>query len=118
MAEPSKTLSQVLRSARERRSLTLRSVEDATGISNAYLSQLEHNRIRQPSPVILHKLSELYGISYAEVMRLAGYPLPSRGQNKSVGGPLARLGNVTDEEEDALAEYLEFLRTRKGQVSR
>ncbi|MFB3779525.1 MAG: helix-turn-helix domain-containing protein [Bryobacteraceae bacterium] len=113
MAEAQTPLSGFLRDARERRNLSLRSVEEATGVSNAYLSQLEHGRIRQPSPLILHKLSELYGASYAEVMRLAGYPMPSHTEREGAPHALARLGDVTPEEERALAEYLEFLRARR-----
>jgi hypothetical protein len=38
--------------------LSLRQVEEATGqeVSNAYLSQLENNKISKPSPNILHAL--------------------------------------------------------------
>ena len=47
-----------LRRIRKAREATLRGVEEATGISNAYLSQLENGRIAKPSPNILYKLSE------------------------------------------------------------
>ena len=46
------------------------------GISNAYLSQLETGKVQSPSPIVLHKLSELSGLPYAAVMQDAGYPLP------------------------------------------
>ena len=109
------TLAQFLRNARERKSLSLRSVEERTGVSNAYLSQLEHSRIRQPSPVILHKLSHLYGVSYADAMRLAGYPIPGGPAREREPQVRARFGDVTPDEERALVEYLEFLRTRRRQ---
>ena len=112
------TLAGFLRSARARRSMSLRSVEEQTDVSNAYLSQLEHGRIRQPSPVILHKLSELYGVPYADAMRLAGYPLPGLPEQEPAPAGLARFGDVTPDEERALAEYLEFLRTRRGRSLR
>ena len=71
MSQESSKLSSFLASARQHKKLTLRAVETATGISNAYLSQLETGKIRSPSPVILRKLSELfrdpeagYGIQY------------------------------------------------------
>ena len=75
MAE-NKQLGPFLRAARERCSLTLRAVERASGVSNAYLSQLESGKIRQPSPVILHKLAGLYEVSYAVMLEQAGYPAP------------------------------------------
>ena len=61
----------LLADARKRKRLTLRAVQDAIGISNAYLSQLETGKVQSPSPIVLHKLSELYGIPYATVMQEA-----------------------------------------------
>lgn len=113
---PVSNVGSFLRTARERRALTLRAVEEATGVSNAYLSQLETGRIRQPSPVILHKLCTAYGVSYEQAMRLSGYPLPPG--DAVTGGPVAdrgasRFGDISADEEAALTEYLEFLRARR-----
>lgn len=114
MKDRRQDLSYFLRTARERKSLTLRAVEQATGVSNAYLSQIESGKIKQPSPVVLHKLTQLYGISYADAMRFAGYPVP--GENKReqraarMSGPFA---DLTEEEEAELTEYLAFIRTRR-----
>jgi transcriptional regulator with XRE-family HTH domain len=121
MADNINYLGRFLRAARDQRGLSLRSVEEATGISNAYLSQLEHGRIRQPSPVVLYRLTEQYGVSYSEAMHHAGYPVPgSHGweTKESAERPLARFENVTREEEQALAEYLEFIRARRRRRSR
>jgi HTH-type transcriptional regulator, competence development regulator len=102
-----------LRAARQRKGLSLRAVEAAIGISNAYLSQLEQGKIKQPSPVDLHKLSQLYDLSYAEVMRLIGYPVPGEDDEQSSSDIAARLGPVTEAEEDELVDYLRFLRSRR-----
>jgi transcriptional regulator with XRE-family HTH domain len=59
-----------LKSVREDRGFTLRDVEAATGISNAYLSQLESGKIRRPSVQYIYALSKIYGID-AETMLLA-----------------------------------------------
>jgi HTH-type transcriptional regulator, competence development regulator len=107
-------LGQLLADARRRRKLTLRAVQDAVGISNAYLSQLETGKVGAPSPVVLHKLSELYGLSYATVMQEAGYPVPQQFTETESGTRLAtRVGHTTRDEEDALVEYLMFLRSRR-----
>lgn len=104
-----------LRTARELKQLSLRGVEKAIGVSNAYLSQIESGKINQPSPNILHKLCELYGISYSEVMQLAGYPIPDDSDEKETRLGLPQgLGSVTEEEERALIEYLAFLRSRRS----
>jgi transcriptional regulator with XRE-family HTH domain len=105
-----------LKAARQRKGLSLRAVEDAIAISNAYLSQLEQGKIKQPSPVVLNKLSQLYDLSYAEMMRLVGYPVPGDDDTEEEEGLglAARLGPVTDEEEEELLDYLEFLRSRRN----
>ena len=50
------SLGQYLHSIRTDRDMTLRAVEEATNkeISNAYLSQLEQDKIKKPSPNILY----------------------------------------------------------------
>lgn len=108
------TLGQFLKTVREDKNLSLRSVERSTGISNPYLSQLEGDKIKRPSPIVLHKLSDLYKISYATLLSLAGYPVPGdRSNATNQTGLAARIGHVTTDEEEALVEYLEFLRARR-----
>lgn len=77
MSQNSSKLGQFLASTRQHKKLTLRVVEAKTGVSNAYLSQIENGKIGSPSPVILRKLSDFYGISYSTTLELAGYPLPN-----------------------------------------
>src|SRR5689334_12893937 len=69
------TLGEYLAAIRADRKLTLREVEDATQkkVSNAYLSQVENDKIQKPSPNVLFALSEVYAISYAGLMQRAGY---------------------------------------------
>ena len=106
-------LATVLRDARNRHGLTLRDVEAKTGLSNAYLSQLEGAKIKQPSPLMLHKLCTLYDCSYPAALEFAGYPLPDARKAPANSRFMARLGKTTSEEESALLEYLQFLRSRK-----
>ena len=75
-------LGRYLKSLRQQRELTLRAVEKETEVSNAYLSQLEGGKIRNPSPTVLHKLSRFYGSSYATLMKSAGYPSLARGKDR------------------------------------
>src|SRR5467141_2994764 len=66
-----------LREARQRSGMSLRDVERETGISNGYLSQLESDKIRHPSPHHLRKLADVLGVDYSTLMERAGYALPS-----------------------------------------
>ena len=113
------TLGEYLASIRKDRKMTLRQVEEATNkkVSNAYLSQVENNKIRQPSPNILHALSELYAISFENLMEMAGYFVQSLNRAKNERhGRVATFAeyNLTPEEESELMLYLQFMRQRKG----
>jgi len=109
-----------LRSLREARGLTLREVEEACGVSNAYLSQLETGKITKPSPHVLHKVASVYGAPYEVLMEKAGYISQSRPPESTdepvIPGsriPAAALQDLTPEEEDAVLRYLEFLRFKR-----
>lgn len=113
------TLGKYLKSLREANSLTLRGVEQKTGVSNALLSQIESGKVKKPSPIMLYKLAELYGVSYEDLMKRTGYPVPNEKianiHNRNT--VFHRLGNLTKEEEESLLEYLSFLRSRSEKGS-
>ena len=109
-------LGSYLKALRDAKGYTLRDVEKEIGISNAFLSQLESGKVKQPSPVMLYKLSTLYGVSYETLMERAGYPAPKPAQQdnqcRDDAMVASRLGRITPDEEQALLEYLGFLRSR------
>jgi HTH-type transcriptional regulator, competence development regulator len=97
--------------------LSLRQVEDATQkeVSNAYLSQLENNKISKPSPNILHALALVYKASYEDLMKRAGYlssDTHSSGRRRARAATFAIQG-LTPEEEKSLIEYLAFIRKQR-----
>lgn len=116
MSKKPSTLGKYLKSLRIANTLSLRAVERKTGISNAMLSQLESGKVKQPSPIFLHKLAELYEIPYETLMEKAGYPIPRpvKSSAHKIKEPFHRLGKLTAEEEDDLLEYLIFIRSRSG----
>lgn len=119
MNQNSSKLGQFLASTRQHKRLSLRAVEAKTGVSNAYLSQIENGKIGSPSPVILRKLSDFYEVPYSTILKLAGYPVPDNEQlDTSLTDAAARLGPVTPEEADELADYLKYLRSKRGKRKR
>jgi len=107
----------LLADLRAARGLSLREVEEVTGkaVSNAYLSQLEHGKIRRPSPNVLHSLAEVYAVPYEALMEKAGYLLPSEdGAGQRAKLAAFAIDNLTAEEEEELLKYLAFLRSRKS----
>lgn len=97
--------------------LTLRQVEKATDeeVSNAYLSQLEKNKIARPSPNVLHALAQVYGTSYEDLMKRAGYfttDADANGRRQAKAATFA-IQDLTPEEEKILIDYLAFIRKQK-----
>lgn len=107
-------LGSYLKSLRDAKGLSLRDVGEKAGISNAFLSQVESGKVKQPSPVMLYKLAELYAVPYAVLMERAGHPVPEAVTPASRSGSpvFQRLGRITEEEEQALLAYLAFLRSQ------
>lgn len=105
-----KTLGRTLKEARELIPLTLRGVEDAVGISNAYLSQLENDKIKKPSANVLYKLAFLYNIELDVLLYAAGIIKEKPNKGYKI---LDQLGKLTPEEEKQVLQYLKFLRSKK-----
>ena len=69
-----------LRQMRNDRQLSLRDVQQlakerhlGAELSSGYLSMLERNEIKEPSPRILHTLATIYEIDYIDLMKRASY---------------------------------------------
>jgi len=104
----------VLRQAREVRELSAIETARAARISPAYLSRLESDAVKRPSPHVLHQLSEALAVPYAELMRLNGYRVPGEADLKATETVSAALfADLTDEERDELLEYLAWYRARR-----
>jgi transcriptional regulator with XRE-family HTH domain len=104
-----------LRQARVMRELSVVDAARAAAISPAYLSRLEGDAVKKPSPHILHQLSEALGVPYEELMRLSGYRLAGRKPEKHAVRTVsaALFGDLSDDERDELVEYLAWYRARQ-----
>jgi len=110
-----KSLGNTLRDSRELIRLTLRQVEEVTGISNAYLSQLENDKIKKPSANVLYKLSNIYNVELDVLLMAAGIiEIKSTKTNKLLNSTAFSSETLTLKEEEALLEYLRFLRHKKN----
>lgn len=108
------SLGKLLSEVRSLKGLSLSKVAKPAGISTAYLQKLEKNEVKAPSPKVLHGLSESLGVSYTNLMRLAGYVVSDRQDSGSETLKLLAQAfhseNLTEEEVRELAEYLTFKR--------
>ena len=104
----------VLKQAREVRELSAIDAARAAGISPAYLSKLENDAVKKPSPHVLHQLSEALALPYADLMRLSGYRVPGSDEPAvaaTVGAAL--FADLSDDEREELLEYLAWYRARR-----
>ena len=62
-----------LRELRQAKGLSLKKVEKAARVSNAYLSQIERGLRNPPHPDILNRLAKVYGVPARDVLIAAGY---------------------------------------------
>jgi HTH-type transcriptional regulator, competence development regulator len=107
-------LGRTLRQVREVRRLTAVEAARAAGISPAYLSKLENDAVKKPSPQVLHSLSRALDIPYADLMRLCDYRVPGEpdaGDARPISFQL--FADLTEDEADELLEYLAWYRTRQ-----
>jgi len=110
-----KSLGKTLKDSRELIPLTLRQVEEATGISNAYLSQLENDKIKKPSANVLYKLASIYNIELDSLLVASGIiEKQSPKKSKLLNTIALSAETMTSEEEQALLDYLRFLRHKKN----
>lgn len=113
------TLGAHLRALREESGLTLRDVEARCNLSNGYVSLLERDKVKEPSPRALWALARCYNADYFDLMRRAGYPLP--GEMASARPAVAFRGaeHLTPEEceeiQRIIALKLELRRRRERQ---
>lgn len=113
------SLGKKLKESREHLPMTLRQVEDATGISNAYLSQLENDKIQKPSANILYKLSILYNINLNLLLAAAGIIETSENsseaaeEEKVLSNIAFYAENLSNDEKNQVLEYIKFLRHKK-----
>jgi len=119
------SLGDKLKQVRKLKGLSLRDVEAKTGISNAYLSQLERADASNPSPKKLKSLAEYYDIPYADLLNLAGYLpknndiqhniLASSVNNRSITilSSAIQSAELTEDEESLVAQYITFLKTQR-----
>jgi transcriptional regulator with XRE-family HTH domain len=125
-AERKRQLGPYLKEVRQKLGLSLRKVEEYSGgkIHNAYLSQIESGRTKNPNPDLLAALAEVYGLDYWDMLYRAGWSIPKefpKDERDWHGWPLRDLLDLTDDEMDELLDFAAYLRrkrTRKASPGR
>ena len=111
------SLGPYLRQIREERQLSLRDVERLAkerelraDVSSGYLSMLERDAVKGPSPRVLHTLAAVYEVDYIDLMRRAAY-IPDDAQVK--GAPTANVAfrgasQLSEEQRQRVQRIIDF----------
>ena len=110
------SLGYALRTARDIKEWSLRKVAKEAKITPTYLKKLEEDGVKEPSPNILFRLSNVLGIPYADLMKLVGYVVPcEEGVAPTSSDPLAvalRSADLSEEEIKHMIDYLAFTKNK------
>jgi len=108
----------LLKKLREERSMSLRDLEAATGVSNGYLSQIESGKVAPPSPKILQRLSTALQSPYESLMEAAGYLEPALRSEPvlRLGRRMVSLSDFSEDEKKDLLGFIEILRNRRREA--
>ena len=67
------TFGEYMKKLRKAKGLTLKQVEEAASVSNAYISQFERGLRNPPHPDILKRIAKCYDVPQEEILTRAGY---------------------------------------------
>ncbi len=94
---------------RSERGTSLRAMSESSGISLAYLSEIEHG-LKEPSGAMLSQLASAFDLSLPELLRIVAEHLDSEST-----GPEISLEDLDSCEIEELASFADWLRWRKAQ---
>lgn len=103
-----------MRAAREAQSRSTQSAAAEAEISSGYLFKLESGYVGTPSPRVLHRLAQVLGLDYWELMGLAGYVVPD-GPGVPLAAPEAP-GQPAPDALGRIADALEGIRDELGMI--
>ncbi len=113
---PTMGVGRQLEQARRSLGWSLRRAERASGVSNGYISQIEHGDV-EPSPEVLRKLGNAYDIPIEVLMEEAGY-IAKRGGQDDRGERIpafvfSAAERFDDDDWDVAQAFFQALLTRK-----
>ena len=111
------SLGTYLRQVRNDRQLSLRNVQHLAKeghlraeLSSGYLSMLERDEVKEPSPRILHSLAIIYEVDYIDLMRRASY-IPNETLADHTPSPAAAFrgaSQLSKEQRDRVQRMIDF----------
>ncbi len=107
-------LATTVRRLRERAQLSLRQLEEASGVHRALISRIEAGE-RRPKPATLHRLAEALGVDAGELLEAAGHTTNRADALPTLQPYLrAKYGHLPAPARKELADYLQRLEAEYG----
>ena len=110
-------LGSYLRQVRNDRQLSLRDVQQiakdkhlGAELSSGYLSMLERDEVKEPSPRILHSLASIYEVDYIDLMRKASYIPNEEFMDRATPALVAFRGasKLSEQQRDRIQRMIDF----------
>lgn len=115
MATTNESLAQAVARLRQATGLSMRQLEQQTGIDRSVLSRIESGEKRQPTPRTLTKLASALEVSQSELFTLAGYSATEAQALPAIRPYLrTKYGHLSPKAQDELAVFLENLETKES----
>ena len=110
------SLGSYLREVREGRQLSLRDVERlakekkelGVELSSGYLSMLEQDKVKEPSPRILFALAKIYEEDYIHYMKRAGYMPGVRASSEAAKVAFRGVAQLNIEQRKRIQRLIDF----------
>ena len=105
-------LASYIKEKRAERGFSLRKLADLSDVSHTEIKRIEDGLRKQPSPAVLRTIAVALGVSYEEVMEIAGYVLPARAKNTQ-SSKIRGSEDLSSVEIAKVEEYIAFLKTQR-----
>ncbi len=103
-----------LKGVRDARQLSLRDVERlakekqlGAELSSGYLSMLEQDKVKEPSPRVLFVLSSIYEVDYIDLMKRVGY-MPANTKTDSAKVAFRGVSQLDKEQKERIQRLIDF----------
>jgi transcriptional regulator with XRE-family HTH domain len=110
MTATKSTLADTLSRLRAKSGLSVRQLEDASGVARSVISRLEHGEYLRPSPSTLTRLATALDVEASELLTVAGYTASQAEALPTIGTYLrTKYGHLSADSRQQLAEFLDRL---------
>lgn len=115
MATSNPTLAATLARLRQTSGLSLRQLQEATGIDRSVVSRIESGEVTQPSPSTLSRLAKALNVEAGELLTAAGYTANEAEALPGIRPYLrTKYGHLSADAQAELADLLERLDAEQG----